>query len=124
MGKNCRIQMCKAGRDLPKKTHSCNCCQRCFYQVLTQGELAGGLGGLLNLQEINLTCLRLSGKLRLLLRYSAIPVVFKRPECHFAHVRHLHLKLSCCMGLFVVNACFIYFLQQNLQSGYAMVLSE
>ncbi|XP_041100532.1 leucine-rich repeat-containing protein 14 [Polyodon spathula] len=30
-------------------------------------ELAGGLGGLLNLREINLTSLRLSGKLRLLL---------------------------------------------------------
>ena len=26
----------KVGRDLSQQNHSCNCCQRCFHQVLTQ----------------------------------------------------------------------------------------
>ena len=29
-------RVCKAGRDLSPQTHSCNYCQRCFHQVLTQ----------------------------------------------------------------------------------------
>ena len=37
MGKYCPIKVCNVGRDLSKQTHSCNCCQRCFHQVLTQG---------------------------------------------------------------------------------------
>ena len=37
MGENPQIQMCKADTDIPKKTRSCNRCQRRFYKVLTQG---------------------------------------------------------------------------------------
>ena len=37
LGKCCTIQVWKALRDLPIKPHRCNCCQRCFYKVLTQG---------------------------------------------------------------------------------------
>jgi hypothetical protein len=37
MGKYCTIHMWKALRDVPRKTHSCNRCQRCFYEVLIQG---------------------------------------------------------------------------------------
>ena len=36
MGKYCPIKVCKVSEDLSKHTHSCNCCQRCFHQVLTQ----------------------------------------------------------------------------------------
>ena len=35
MGKYFTISLCKAGRDLPRKTHSSHCCKRCFHQVLT-----------------------------------------------------------------------------------------
>ena len=38
MGKYCPIKVCKVGRDLSQQIHSCKCCQRCFHQVLTQGD--------------------------------------------------------------------------------------
>ena len=31
------LYVCKAGRDIPKKTCSCNCSERWFYKVLIQG---------------------------------------------------------------------------------------
>uniref|UniRef100_A0A8C4R7Q5 Sodium/calcium exchanger membrane region domain-containing protein n=1 Tax=Eptatretus burgeri TaxID=7764 RepID=A0A8C4R7Q5_EPTBU len=37
MGKGFTISLCKAGGDLPKKTHCSHCCKRCFHQVLTEG---------------------------------------------------------------------------------------
>ena len=37
IGENLQIQMCKADADIPKKTRSCNHCQRRFHKVLTQG---------------------------------------------------------------------------------------
>ena len=36
MGENPQIQTCKADTDIPKKTRSCNRCQRRFDEVLTQ----------------------------------------------------------------------------------------
>jgi len=35
MGKYCPIKVCKVGGDLSQHTHSWNCYQRCFHQVLT-----------------------------------------------------------------------------------------
>ena len=32
------VEVYKVGGDLSQQTHSCNCCQRCFHQVLTQGD--------------------------------------------------------------------------------------
>ena len=37
MGKYCPIKVCKVGRDISQQTQCCNCWQRCFHQVLTQG---------------------------------------------------------------------------------------
>ena len=37
MGKYCPIKVCKVDRDRSQQTHSCNCCQRCFHQVLAKG---------------------------------------------------------------------------------------
>ena len=37
MGKVFTISLCKAGRDLPKKTRSSHCCKRCFHRLLTEG---------------------------------------------------------------------------------------
>ena len=46
MGKYYPIKVCKVGRDRSQQTHSCNCCQRCFHKVSTQG------GGHLSNQDI------------------------------------------------------------------------
>ena len=37
MGETPQIQMWRGDTDTPKKTRSCNHCQRCFYKVLTWG---------------------------------------------------------------------------------------
>ena len=38
MGENPQIQTCKADTDIPKKTRSCNCCQRRFHKLTKETE--------------------------------------------------------------------------------------
>ena len=37
MGEDFTISLCRAGRDLPKKTHISHCFKRCFHQIPTEG---------------------------------------------------------------------------------------